>query len=114
MYVITKIIDRLLVSGLGRPAVFLDDEDDDGGFGKRNSPSNEMLTLEQFLMESGKTSNICQVIPIFIMMESGKTSNIGQVISIFITTESGKTSNIGQVIPIFIMIESGKTSNSVR
>ena len=43
--------------GLGRPANLGDDEDDDGGFGKRDSPSNEMLTLEQFLMESSKSSS---------------------------------------------------------
>lgn len=43
-------------TGLGRPANLGDDDDDDGGFGKRNSPSNEMLTLEQFLMEGSKSS----------------------------------------------------------
>ncbi|XP_052106047.1 girdin-like isoform X2 [Mytilus californianus] len=45
-----------LLPGLGRPANLGDDEDDDGGFGNRND-NNEMLTLEQFLSESSKTSN---------------------------------------------------------
>ena len=43
-------------TGLGCPANLGDEDDDDGGFGKRNSPSNEMLTLEQFLMEGSKSS----------------------------------------------------------
>ncbi|XP_076099398.1 girdin-like isoform X3 [Mytilus galloprovincialis] len=43
--------------GLGRPANLGDDEDDDGGFGNRSENNNEMLTLEQFLSESSKTSN---------------------------------------------------------
>lgn len=53
-----KIIDVKFVcyTGLGRPANLGDEDDDDGGFGKRNSPSNEMLTLEQFLMEGSKSS----------------------------------------------------------
>lgn len=53
-----KIIDVKFVcyTGLGRPANLGDEDDDDGGFGKRSSPSNEMLTLEQFLMEGSKSS----------------------------------------------------------
>ncbi|XP_071162652.1 protein Daple-like isoform X9 [Mytilus edulis] len=46
-----------LLPGLGRPANLGDDEDDDGGFGNRSENNNEMLTLEQFLSESSKTSN---------------------------------------------------------
>ncbi|XP_052106053.1 girdin-like isoform X7 [Mytilus californianus] len=53
---ITENGDSAKKSGLGRPANLGDDEDDDGGFGNRND-NNEMLTLEQFLSESSKTSN---------------------------------------------------------
>lgn len=42
-------------SGLGRPAV-LGDDDDDGGFGSA-IPQNDLLTLEEFLNEANKDSN---------------------------------------------------------
>ncbi|VDI23969.1 Hypothetical predicted protein, partial [Mytilus galloprovincialis] len=54
---ITENGDSAKKSGLGRPANLGDDEDDDGGFGNRSENNNEMLTLEQFLSESSKTSN---------------------------------------------------------
>lgn len=45
----------MCISGLGRPAV-LGDDDDDGGFGSA-IPQNDLLTLEEFLNEANKDSN---------------------------------------------------------
>lgn len=44
----------MCISGLGRPAV-LGDDDDDGGFGSAIQ-QNDLLTLEEFLNEANKDS----------------------------------------------------------